>query len=383
MNGASVPLVLVVDDDARNREVVAGYLESSSRIIEAESGQKALELLGRERVDLVILDVMMPGLSGFDVCRAIRGAPREDYLPVLILTALGDRQNRLEGLKAGADDFLSKPVDGAELRLRAQTFLRLRAQDLALRARLSELYVLQHLKEDLFATIVHDLRNPLTGIQGYLQILRAEVGDHATLATDLDKLMASAAKLGEGLEDILRVRLLEEGELKPDRTPVPLGRVAIDAAATVEGAARERKVSLEVAATTDPTLPLDAKLVRRAIENLLSNAIKYAPRGSAVSLATAGSADGAVVEVADRGPGIPDSLKDALFKKFGSVEARAGQVRRGFGLGLYFVKLVAEAHGGAVAVRDREGGGTVFTVRLPGAASGAAAPAGGSSAAST
>jgi signal transduction histidine kinase len=129
--------------------------------------------------------------------------------------------------------------------------------------------------------------------------------------------------------------------------------------------AQERNVELVLAAGSDTPLPIDRKLVRRAVENLITNALKYTRGRVDVGVSHVAGSD-AEVTVADEGPGIPDALKSGLFEKFGSVEASRGQTRRGIGLGLYMVRLVAAAHGGTVAVEDRSGGGTVFRLTLRG-----------------
>src|SRR5439155_1665515 len=204
--------------------------------------------------DLVLLDVMMPGMTGYDVCKKIKERSGQPFLPVLLVTALSEQEQKNLGLQAGADDFLTKPVDRRELLLRVRSFLRLRAQDALIR-----------------------------------------------LST------------------------------------------------AVEG---------------DPVASVDGKLVRRAIENLLGNAMKYTPAGRDVSVALRHRDAAVEIEVADRGPGIPAELRSTMFQKYGSVEAKKGGSRKGFGLGLYMVKLVADGHGGAAEVVDREGGGAVFRVRL-------------------
>jgi len=127
-------------------------------------------------VDLVLLDVMMPQMSGMDVCRIIKRAAGEGaYVPVLLLTALGAQEDRNRGLAAGADDFLTKPVDRHELLLRVRSFIKLRLQDELIRHQLDELRALDALKDDLVSLMVHDLRNPLSGLVGFLDVMQAEV----------------------------------------------------------------------------------------------------------------------------------------------------------------------------------------------------------------
>jgi signal transduction histidine kinase len=340
-------------------------------VLEAETGAAALELLSRSRVDLVLLDVMMPILNGFDTCRAIKAIPRKGFLPVVLLTALSGQEDRNEGLAAGADEFLAKPIDHRELTLRVRGLLRLREQDERIQTHVDELQHLQVLKDDLFSLIVHDLRNPLAGVLGFLELLQLELADTSLTQArhNADRAADASRKLRDLLDEVLEVQRLEETGLPLNREPVYVVRIARDALSTLEGAAKHRHVALDLVAGSDPVVWLDRSLMRRAFENLVANAVKFSPANDAVSV-TVRTAEGRVfVEVSDRGPGVSDSLKVQLFKKFASVDSRpSGERRRGFGLGLHLVKLVANAHGGEAFVRDNVGGGSIFGLSFPEAA---------------
>jgi signal transduction histidine kinase len=355
------PPVLVVDDEALNRSLIRASLAGFCDVIEAVSGPAALEILKQRPVELVLLDVMMPGMNGYDVCKAIKEQASE-FLPVILVTALGEQGDRNRGLEAGADDFLTKPVDRRELTLRTRAFLRLREQDKVIRRQLGELQRLQAAKDDLVALLVHDLRSPLAGVIAHLQLLAEDVTGRA--AGDVQQAMRAAETALQRLEETLQVRLIEEGQLTVRREQVTLDALVRDSLSPLESIARRRNVQLSRTVEGAPLAPLDASLVRRSLENLVSNALKYTPGGGDV-LVSLRAEDGKVaIEVSDRGPGIPDDQKSSMFEKFGSVEAKQGGKRKGIGLGLYLVKLVAEGHGGAVSVEDRPGGGSVFRLVL-------------------
>jgi len=350
--------VLVVDDVPENRSLIHAFLEPVYDVLEAEDGDQAIQILASRPVDLVLLDVMMPGRSGYEVCREIKAQPRPVFLPVLLLTALHEQEQRNAGLAAGADDFLTKPVDRRELLLRVRIFLRLREQEEKLRRH-------QALKDDLFALVLHDVRNPLAGVLGFMGLHKAELAAKGPVPEEVKLAMAAALRLRELLEDVLEVRLLEDAELPIRLETASLRVAAADATLTVAGAARAKRVRVEVVAAGEPIGLFDRKLVRRCLENLLINAIKHSPAGGAVALTVCRAQDDVIFEVADDGPGVPDGLKGSLFEKFGSLEVKRGEERRGFGLGLHLVKLVATGHGGAASVRDRPGGGSIFRIQLP------------------
>lgn len=355
------PPVLVVDDEPMNRSLIRATLGSFCDVIEAASGLAALEILKQRPVEMVLLDVMMPGMNGYDVCQQIKQQAGE-FLPVILVTALGEQGDRNRGLEAGADDFLTKPVDRRELLLRTRAFLRLREQDKVIRRQLGEVQRLQAAKDDLVALLVHDLRSPLAGVIAHLQLLAEEVSGRA--ASDVQQAMRAAETAMNRLEETLQVRLIEEGQLTVRREPVTLETLVRDSLAPLESIARRRNVQLSRSVEGDPAAALDASLVRRSLENLVSNALKYTPGGGDVVVSVRAGGGQVAIDVADRGPGIPDAQKSNMFEKFGSVEAKQGGQRKGIGLGLYLVKLVAQGHGGAVSVEDRPGGGSLFRLIL-------------------
>jgi two-component system sensor histidine kinase/response regulator len=302
-------------------------------------------------------------MSGYDVCRQIKDRPGEPFLPVLLVTALSEQEQKNLGLQAGADDFLTKPVDRRELLLRVRAFLRLRSQDTLIRLQLKQLAELQNTKDEMLSLMVHDMRSPLSGIIAHLNLVLEDLPE-GTIREDVQAALRGADTMRDSLEEALQIRLLEAGQLPIARAPVDLAALIRDAAATVEPTARRKRIQLATRVEGEANASLDGKLVRRAIENLMGNALKYTPAGRDVSVLLR-HRDGLVqIEVADRGPGIPAELRDTMFQKYGSVEAKKGGPRKGFGLGLYMVRLVADGHDGMAEVGDREGGGAVFRVSL-------------------
>ncbi len=357
------PTVLVVDDEERNRLFLRPVLHKHYCVVEADCGPKALSILESQVIDLVLMDVMMPEMTGFEACKLIKDQYRDPYLPVLLVTGFTDRKQRKLGLQSGADDFLTKPVDAEELLLRTRAFLRLRAQDSLIRQQLKELAKLHVAKDEMTSLMVHDLRSPLAGIMAHLRLLLDDLPEGRS-RDDASAALRSADSIFETLEEALQIRLLEEGHLDIRRVPVDLSEFVKRAVITLEAVARRKKIVLDVRVEPGEPALLDEKLVRRAIENLLGNALRYTPSGKDISVAVHRSPDSIAIEVADRGPGIPADMKASMFQKFGSVEARKGGLRTGVGLGLYMVKLVAEGHGGSVEVLDRVGGGALFRLVL-------------------
>jgi len=352
-DAAARATILVVDDDAAARGIARQTFESLHDVVEADDISAALSLMARQRVDLVLLN-LAPGADGLAGCRAMKAASKE-YLPVLLLSALGRQEERNAGLEAGGDDFLVKPVDGHELVLRAAKFLELRRHERALRE-------LAALRDGLVNQLVHDLRNPLAAALSALRFLVREVGD-ADAEEDARLALDSAQKVNELLDDVVHVRMLEEGTLTLAPEVMSAGALVRDATEPLRQMAAERRVTLEVNAALEVTASLDRRLVRRAVQNLVTNALKYTRKQVRVDVVQRGP--GVEVHVTDYGLGVPDEVKLVLFEKYGTVGPRFANTRRGVGVGLYLVRLVAVAHGGDVAVEDSEGGaGTVLRLSL-------------------
>ena len=342
------PAVLVVDDEPMNRALIRGTIGGFCEVLEAGAGAEALEMLTLRPVDLVLLDVMMPQMNGYEVCQKIKAEARE-FLPVILVTALGEQADKNRGLEAGADDFLTKPVDRRELLLRTRAFLRLREQDKVIRRQLEEMQRLQAAKDDLVALLVHDLRSPLAGIVAHLQLLAEDLTGRA--ANDVQQAMRAADTALARLEETLQVRLLEEGRLPVKRHPVQLDALVRDSVSPMEAVARRKNVRLVRIVQGEPMAPLDENLVKAVPayeaelkKNNVPHEVHIWPN----------SVHGF----------FNDATPAAMFEKFGSVEAKTGARRKGIGLGLYLVKLVAEGHEGSVAVEDRPGGGSVFRLIL-------------------
>ncbi len=360
--------VLVVDDEPVNLALVRAVLGGEHVVFEAQDAATALAILAREDIDLVLLDVRLPDMDGFAACREIKQRHGEGFLPVLLLTALADQESRNAGLEAGADDFLSKPFDRKELVLRTRVFLRLRAQDEHIRKQLDEMRRLDQLKDDLTSLLIHDMRNPLAGIDGMLWVLRQDAtGDTAEA---LDDAALASRHLRDAVEDLLKIRLIEQGEMRLARAPVTLRQIAQEAVATLDGEAQARGLAIEIECDRgDQLITADAALLRRAVENLIANALRYTRPRSTVTLWVQGADNAVEIAVADRGPGVPDAYKGEVFSKYRTMDQGAARQRRGSGLGLYLVKLATEAHGGVASVEDRDAGGAVFRIRLPRVAS--------------
>jgi signal transduction histidine kinase len=366
--------VLVVDDEPRNRRLLEGYLLSEGYDVRlAEDGNEALEEAFRQAPDLVLLDVMMPGMNGFEVCKTLKSNPATRLTQVMMVTALDGMPHRVEGLDGGADDYVSKPVRREEFMAKVRSLLRARSLLMELddargilAERNAQLEELEALKETLIQTLVHDLKNPLAVIMGNLDLM-ARVTDEKS-AKQILRSRANAERMHRMILDLLDVARLEEGRFTV--TPGAVDTAALTRQAVEEAgvSAETRGVSLEVDAPEDEcTVQGDNSVLRRVVDNLLANALEHSPSGSTVRAGVAQRDEGIEITLADEGTGIPPEHRDRIFEKYARLELRDSGVSANRGLGLTFCRLAVEAHGGTIWVEEAPGGGALFRVLLPAA----------------
>ena len=364
MSGAG--RVLVVDDIEANRILLQEILELDGlEVVLAHDGAQALHAVIDSKPDLVLLDVNMPGMDGLEVCRRLRANQETEALPIILVTALAERAHRLEGVSAGANDYLTKPIDRPDLLLRVRNALRLRKLHADVAEQLCKLEQLEQMRDGLVHMLVHDLRTPLTGITVYLQLAQervAELGD-ADLTESLSDMGASVSRLTEMVSDVLDVSRLEANAMPLKPAEVDLGTLAAEAVASLGRS--EHATVVQTNGTGPVRATVDPDLIRRVIANLVGNALKFSPRGGEVRLEVDQANSRARIRVRDRGRGIPKEYHEKIFEKFGQTNGDAAPLVRSSGLGLTFCKLAVEAHGGTIGVESEVGTGSTFCVELP------------------
>ena len=367
-------LLLVVDDNEENRDVLARRLQKQGHwAVTAPGGQEALEALAEQPFDLVLLDIMMPEMDGYEVLSRIKNNPQTQRLPVIMISALDEMDSVVRCIEMGAADYLPKPFNPTLLRARVGASLReKRARDRELRytAELAESYrklqELERLRDDLTYMIVHDLRTPLTSLLSGLQTIPL-VGDLNEIQTEMVEIAVDGGQTLLGMiNDLLDVEKMEQESVPLEMTPLTAGGLIERATAQVTLLAQASGLTLAQQAPLDlPPLSGDEDKLRRTIVNLLGNAIKFTPVGGTVT-AAAEIGEGVVLfSVRDTGEGIPPEAFERIFEKFGQVENRKAGRKMSTGLGLTFCKLAVEAHGGRIWVESLPGQGSAFFFTIP------------------
>ena len=368
--------ILIVDQDPATSSAIASVLGAAGfEALEADGPGNALALAERGRFDLVVLDLMLARGASISLCEALRRQEGTKDLPVLFVSAAGDRQAQRIAVDAGGDDFLGKPIHRGELLLRVRSLLQFRRmqRELATKNQLlieqrDALLRLQRQKEELTEIVVHDLKNPLAAIAsnaaflGMAREMNEDVRDGArAIARAADNMLRMVL-------DILDVSRAEDARMTLRCERVDLVALLRRALALMAHRADERRIQLGLElACAELEARVDADLMRRVIENLLDNAIRYTPSHGRVALMARDLGDGVEISVADEGPGIPAEQRERIFEKYAQLERTVdrAQGRFGRGIGLSFVKMVVDAHRGQVVVRDNPPQGTRFEIVLP------------------
>jgi two-component system, sensor histidine kinase and response regulator len=364
---SSAGRILVVDDEPRNVLLLQDLLESRGYTVwTAADGEQGLALAQERSPDVVLLDVMLPRLSGFDACRRLKADQRTAMIPVLLVTSLDAREDRLEGIGAGANDFIIKPIDTGDLLLRVRNAVSTKRLHDEVTSQFRKLQELEAARDTLTHMIVHDLRSPLTGLQGYLDLLRMGVaaGSSDEVLECARDAHAVAGHLKEMISQVLDVSRLESGDMPLSLRDSDLMKLLSGAVASLGPPPDGIDIVYE-AAEQPVIVACDRDVVMRIVANLVGNAFKFAPRRSQVRIRLEGSNGVVRVTVSDNGPGVDPEHRKVIFEKFGQAPlGRAGKARS-TGLGLTFCKLAVEAHGGTIGVDSNDGGGARFWIELP------------------
>lgn len=364
---SKVARILAVDDSPDNLFLVQTILEDKGYEVSlAEDGRSALAQIEAAPPDLILLDVMMPGMDGYEVTRRLRqNQARLGFIPILLITA-HQQSSVVEGLDAGADDFIRKPVDMDELLARVRALLRLKYS-------IDEQQRLSRQREDFVSRLTHDLRTPLVAADRMMNLFLDEAFGSVSpdMAEALTVMIRSNRNLLQMVNTLLEVYRHDAGSKTLTFAQVDVQGVVEEVVQELEPLIANERLTLQVEPTSPGSLNTtvlgDRLELRRVIMNLVSNAIKFTDEGSITIRLSNDRGDGDPenswlrIEVADTGTGIPAEDQSNLFERFRQGENK----RAGSGLGLYLSRRIIEAHRGSIGMTSELGYGSVFTVCLP------------------
>jgi two-component system, sensor histidine kinase and response regulator len=347
--------IVVVDDELANLEVVDLLLARENyELLKFDDPCVVEAAIALMPPDVILLDVMMPGLDGIELCRRLKSQPSTAHIPIIMVTALSGKENLARCLDSGADDFIGKPFNGTELRARIRSLLRIKQQYDQLQALLNQ-------REDLTNMVIHDLRNPLANILLSCQILRLYDDGHKK---QIDQIEYASHRLETMIDSLLITAKLESGKLLLQRTELDLEQLIQVTMADFQAIASQQNIKLDFECPSLPiVLSADTTLLRRVFDNLITNSLKFAPAQSTVTITIAAVQERVTIQIKDQGRGVSPELREQIFAKFtiGEYQPQIQQI----GLGLAFCKMAIEAHDGSIAVSQNHPQGCIFTIDLP------------------
>jgi signal transduction histidine kinase len=379
-------LILIVDDTPTNLDILSEALSDAGYDVAiATSGERALQQLQRRSADLILLDVMMPGIDGFETCRRLKADPQTSDIPVIFMTALVDAASKMKGFDCGAVDYITKPFQEPEVLARVRTHLQLRLltknlaeqvshQTTSLRAAKEAAEAANIAKSAFLAAVSHELRTPLNAILGMSEILEEEI--HGPINEQQQAAVRTIQQSGEHLlaliDDILDLNKLDLATTKAEPislniAPTSITNLCQTSLDSIAPAARAKLLHLELNVQSDLVDgQWDEQRIRQVLINLLKNAIKFTPQGGKIMLeAFQDTPESMQISVTDTGIGIESGKIDRLFQPFVQLDSALNRKYPGTGLGLALVQRIVELHGGKVEVNSAINVGSCFTVHLP------------------
>ncbi len=377
------PSILIVDDNPRNLQLISSLLKDQGyKLYITNSGENVMTFLKNIIPDLILLDIMMPEMSGFEVCRILKQQELYRDIPVIFLTAKNDIEDVVEGFEVGAVDYITKPFSSKEVLARVSTHMRLKqAQNMLFNKNLElsnsksiiekdaiKLAQLNAEKNIFFSIIAHDLRGPLSGLEGISRILvnkngKAKPEEISELAA---LLLDSSTQVFNLLEDLLEWAQLQMNVTTFSPDVFPLSGITNTAIYLLENSMVKKNISLKNNIPYSLRVNADPSMLKTVIRNLISNAVKFTPKNGKIELnAKSLDNDKIQIEISDTGIGIDGRLLEKLFKLDQKTARPGTEGETSSGLGLILCKDLIDKHNGEISVESKVGKGTTFYITLP------------------
>lgn len=356
--------VLIADDDPLLREVMAGVFDKLGfDTIAAENGEQAVRQIAKLNLSLVVVDLSMPKLDGFELLKHLRQHPRTVDVPIIISTSHDDKKSIEEAYRLGASSFVTKPVNWAQFSYHAQFVIRNGETERELRAAEAAAIAASKMKNGLFRVLSHELKTPLVALIGLTDVLANALKDRveAIEAEQLDHIVEASQRLNGMVSDVLVLSKSFSGAPNLNLAVEQVDDLLEDSVVGLEAKASARRIKISITPPSKGlTVMCDCALVRQAIRKLVDNAVKFSPEGGTVEIWAHRKPDRSlVISVRDNGPGISQSRLQDCLQPFVQEDMSYGRTAEGLGLGLPIAKSVAEAHGGGLVIQNASGRGAI------------------------
>jgi signal transduction histidine kinase len=359
--------ILIADDDAAARKMVSHFLKKKGyNVFEASNGIETFTSILEHPINIAIIDWVLPGMDGIDVCRKIREKQKGSYVFIIMLTAKEEKQDLIEGFDAGVDEFIMKPVNLQELLARIKVGTRIVRLERKLIEKQRELTGNNEMKNKFIGIVAHDLRNPIISIRGFSELLIKDGNNFNEEQNEfLGIIHATSRNMLAMINDLLDISRIESGNMQLTQKNGSLNKLIIERIQLIQLQADKKHISIHKELSRIPDVAFDEHRMGQAIDNLISNAIKFAPIGSSVYLTLKQNGELVKFSVTDEGPGIPREEQHLLFSEFHRLSIRPTGGETSTGLGLAIAKKIIEAHNGMIEFETQEGMGSTFSLVLP------------------
>ncbi|MBS4001191.1 MAG: hybrid sensor histidine kinase/response regulator [Desulfobulbaceae bacterium] len=367
------PLLLIIDDSKENLHFLCDIFDEYRKSVTV-SGLEGINLANSLKPDLILLDILMPEISGFDVCRAIKENPDNKDIPIIFLSGKSKLEDVVKGLKLGAVDYITKPFEQEELKVRVKTNLELKASKDLIKRQSEKLAELNEDFRHFLSIATHDLKNSLLVIQGFTKLLTERY--HKFSDSEKLDLLSDISFTGEMMFKIIMnlsyVTRLEEGKVQPYYTEFDINYLLDDSIKYFKEIANSKNININyINKIKQLSVFQDLSLIKECIDNVLSNAIKFSPFKTQITVIAYSESINKdmrqmfVVEVEDEGPGIKEEEQALLFKKFARLSSPSTNHEITTGLGLAITKMIVELLKGELSFSSQFGKGTKFVLKFP------------------
>ncbi len=358
--------ILIVDDEPANITILATTLKDSYKIVVARNGEEALKRAKSDNPpDIILLDIMMPGIDGYEVCRRLKEDESTSDIPVVFVTGMSEIGDETKGLECGAVDFITKPISPPIVEARIKTHLGVKENLRIQKEQNRELQELNMIKNKFLGIAAHDLRGPIGTINSFAEIIQESPEDVESNNEFLEIIHRVSGEMLIMINDLLDVSVIESGKFDLRLEAGNFSDLVEFRVNLQEKSAKLKDIKLVRDISPIPEAVYDSNRISQVIDNLISNAIKYSEQGSVVTVACGAKDNEIEVAVKDQGPGLSDEDKLKMFGTFTKLSARPTGTERSTGLGLAIVKKIVEAHKGRIIVDSTLGEGSVFTIYIP------------------
>ncbi len=359
--------IFIIDDDIDNLNVLIDFLDKSNyRTFVATNGYDAIEQISYKKPDLILMDVMMPGIDGFETCCRIKEKDEFKEIPVIFMTALSETVNKLKGFEVGGSDYITKPFQIEEVLARINAHLTIKNLQIQLKKKNEELEALNASKDKFFSILAHDLKNPMVVFLSYSQILdKIENMEPEKLKIFTKQFHESARNLVALLENLLTWSRIQRGMIDCSPAHINVNNIISWNIKLLAPNAEQKKITIKNNILNESLVFADENMLNTIVRNLLSNAIKFTDNNGTVEIDCKLTDNSAEISVSDTGIGIPEEILPNLFH----IDVRSQQAgtagEKGTGLGLILCKEFIDKHDGKISVESNAGKGTKVTFTLP------------------